>query len=209
MKGDRATGWAGCADLWACLFAIALYAVAPKTPPADGSKQPALYLLTLEWDGVTRDIDVDSWLKTPGGKLVFYDSRQVGCATLDLDNRGWPDSIVTLADGTKSKSLSSKETIALRCVEPGVYTFATHLFQFREDAFGVPYTRHDLNVKVHAEIVALNPYHVVFQKDVVLNTRWQAENLTSFEIKPDGGIALSDPPLEAIVSAAYLNNGRP
>lgn len=209
MKGDRATGWAGCADLWACLFAIALYAVAPKTPPADGPKQPALYLMTLEWDAQHQDADVDEWLRTPDGKLVFYDSRQVGCVTLDQDNRGAMDSVITLADGTQSKIASAKETIALRCLVPGVYTMGLHLFNYRVNGIGVPYTRHDLNVKVHAEIVALNPYHVVFQKDVVLNTRWQAENLTSFEIKPDGGIALSDAPLDPIVSAAYLNGGRP
>src|SRR5271165_1387817 len=76
----------------------------------------ALYLLTIEWD-VGIDADADIHLMPPRGKPVFYASRQVGCATLDRDNRGFLDSIVELPDGSKTKVMTNKETIAIRCIE--------------------------------------------------------------------------------------------
>ena len=51
--------------------------------------------------GRDRDDDVDLWVQNPSGKPVFYGSRDVGCAKLDTDNRGFMDGHVTLADGSR------------------------------------------------------------------------------------------------------------
>ena len=113
---DRSSIWVGLADLLLCVLSVVIVAVAPKSPAQSCVEMKALYLLTIEWD-VGIDADADIHLMPPRGKPVFYASRQVGCATLDRDNRGFLDSIVELPDGSKTKVMTNKETIAIRCIE--------------------------------------------------------------------------------------------
>lgn len=202
MNGT-ATAWIGTSDLFMCLFGVMLYTAQIETQINEGPKQPAAYLITAEWS-LDQDADVDLWVRKPDKKLVFYESRQQGCATLDLDNRGFPDSVVTLADGTMTKMQAAKETIALRCIEPGEWTIAAHLFNYRENDHPVDPSRRDLHVKVHVEVIGLNPtVRVLYAKDVVLDRRWQAENLTAFNLSNDGAITLTESQIEPIISAAY------
>ena len=54
-------------------------------------------------------------------------------------------------------------------------------------------------MKVHAEIVGLNPnVHVVFAKDILLDRIGGTVNLTGFDLDREGKITLTDPPLESI-----------
>jgi hypothetical protein len=117
---DRSSIWIGLADLLLCVLSVVIVAVAPKTPAVSGVPEKAEYLMSAEWS-VDLDADVDIWMAPPSKKPVFYGSRDVGCARLDSDNRGFVDEWITLADGTKVKVDSDKETISLRCIEPGHY----------------------------------------------------------------------------------------
>jgi hypothetical protein len=149
------------------------------------------------------------WVRKPDKELIFYQSRQRGCATLDIDNRGWPDSEVTLADGSKTKMVAAKETTALRCIEPGEWTVGLHLFNYRANNSPVTREQTGLDVKVHVEVIGLNPtVRVLYARDIVLNRIWQAENLTSFDLAADGSFSLADAPIEPIVSAAYRFSGQ-
>ena len=130
---DRSSIWVGLADLLLCVLSVVIVAVAPKSPAQSGVEMKALYLLTIEWD-VGIDADADIHLMPPRGKPVFYASREVGCATLDRDNRGFLDSIVELLDGSKTKVMTNKETIAIRCIEPGRYDLAANLYAYRAGA---------------------------------------------------------------------------
>jgi hypothetical protein len=129
---------------------------------------------------------------------VFYGSRAVGCATLDSDNRGFIDSIITLADGSEANVESDKETTALRCIEPGHYDIGVNLYAYRIDSIN-QVDRRDLGLKVHVEIVSLNPdVRTVFSKDFTLDRVGQTINAVSFDINQQGAIALLDPPLTPV-----------
>ncbi len=194
---DRSSIWVGLADLLLCVLSVVIVAVAPKSPAQSGVEMKALYLLTIEWD-VGIDADADIHLMPPRGKPVFYASREVGCATLDRDNRGFLDSIVELLDGSKTKVMTNKETIAIRCVEPGRYDLAANLYAYRADNFNQTDERF-LALKVHAEIIGLNPaVKLLFARDVTLDRIGQTENVASFDMAQDGTIAFVDPPLAPI-----------
>jgi hypothetical protein len=115
---DRSSIWIGLADLLLCVLSVVIVAVAPKTPAQAGVPEKAEYLLSAEWS-VDIDADVDIWLIPPSKKPVFYGSRDVGCAKLDSDYRGFIDEWITLAEGSKVKVDAAKEIISLRCIEPG------------------------------------------------------------------------------------------
>ena len=99
---DRSSIWIGLADLLLCVLSVVIVAVAPKEPALSGVPEKAEYLMSAEWS-VDLDADVDIWLIPPSKKPVFYGSRDVGCARLDSDNRGFIDERITLADGSKVK----------------------------------------------------------------------------------------------------------
>ena len=194
---DRSSIWVGLADLLLCVLSVVIVAVAPKSPAQSGVEMKALYLLTIEWD-VGIDADADIHLMPPRGKPVFYASREVGCATLDRDNRGFLDSIVELLDGSKTKVMTNKETIAIRCIEPGRYDLAANLYAYRADNFNQTDERF-LALKVHAEIIGLNPaVKLLFARDVTLDRIGQTENVASFDMAQDGTIAFVDPPLAPV-----------
>src|SRR5208283_3421568 len=143
----------------------------------------------------------DIHMMTPSHKPVFYGSRDVGCATLDRDNRGFLDSIITLADGSQTKVESDKETIAIRCIEPGHYDLAANLYAYRIGSINAV-DRKDLGLKVHVEIVGLNPsVRVIFAKDIVLDRVGQTVNWASFDMDRQGHVTLDDPPLTPVTVA--------
>ena len=106
----------------------------------------------------------------------------------------------TLADGSTVKVDTEKETIAIRCIEPGHYDLASNLYAYKIDGVNQDNAR-NLGLKVHVEIVGLNPsYRLVFAKDVVLDYVGQTINWASFDMDRTGAVTLVDPPLEPITA---------
>jgi hypothetical protein len=139
---------------------------------------------------------------------MHYGSRDVGCAKLDGDPRGFMDNVVTLADGSKVKVQTEKETVSLRCIEPGRYDIGVNLYAFRQNGMALHGALHGPGLKVHVEIVAINPnVHVVFAKDVTLDRVGQTINVESFDLSRQGEVALTEPPLELVTARAYKMAG--
>jgi len=204
VKRDLAGVFIAFCDLLMCFLVVVVTMVAVRRPDAaNGPELKAEYLITAEWS-VDVDADVDLWVVGPGGKPVFYSSREVGCLHLDRDSRGFLDNWVTLADGRVVKSASAKETVTMRCVAPGHYDVAVHLYSYRIDNIAVSATRKDLALSVRVQIVKLNPALTMpFTADARLDRRWQTANIVSFDLDAEGGIALSDPPLAPLTDEFY------
>jgi len=204
---DRSPIWIGLADLLLCMLSVTIVAAHPKSEHEGGVKEKAEYLASIEWD-VNIDADADIHMRPPSKKPVFYASRDVGCATLDRDNRGFIDSIITLADGSQTKVESDKETIAIRCIEPGHYDLAANLYAYRKD--GINQTdANNVGLKIHVEIIKLNPQvQVAFSRDIVLDRVGQTVNWASFDMDRAGEITLVDPPLEPITASYQKRSGQ-
>lgn len=194
MTRDRSPIWIGLADLLLCIVSVAIVAVAPIHAKTDGIKPKAEYLISADWD-VMLDSDVDLWVVNPSRKPIFYGSRQIGCADLDHDSLGFQTSLITLADDSTVRAVSNKEVASIRCFEPGHWDVGVNLYSDRELAKGRK------NIKVHVEIVGLNPeVSMMFARDVVLGRVGETINVVSFDMERDGKITLVDPPLEPITN---------
>ncbi len=195
MNIDRSPMWIGLADLMLCILSVVIVAVAPTKAKVDGVKPKAEFLITADWP-VALDSDVDLWLVGPDKKPVFYGSREAGCVSLDRDSLGRSTAEITLADGSVAQSESNKETATIRCIAPGHYDVGVNLYSDRELAKGAK------TIPVRVEITGLNPQvTTLFAKDVSLDQVRQTINVASFDLSPDGKIALVDPPLEPITHA--------
>ena len=205
---DRSSVWIGLADLLLCVVSVVIVAVNPKTPQASGVQEKAEYLITME-SSVDIDADPDLHMLGPSRKPVFYAARDVGCARLDSDPRGFIDNVVRLADGSQVKAETDKETISLRCIEPGRYDLAVNLYDYKDQGVSLAHSaRRDLSLKVHCEIVGLNPQvRVIYARDVTLDWVGQTINWASFDMGRDGAVTLVDPPLEPITRAYQRQAG--
>ena len=201
---DRSPIWIGLADLLLCVVSVVIVAVNPHAR-SDAVPQKAEYLLTSDWS-VDVDADVDVWLVPPSKKPVMFASRDGGCAKLDSDTRGFMDSIIHLADGSTVKVLTNKETVSLRCIEPGRYDLAVNLYAYRTDGQSAE-GKHGLSLPVEVEVIGVNPsVHTVYQHRVVLDHVGDTVNVVSFDLAPDGSLRLVDPPLRPVTDD-YLSNG--
>ena len=199
---DRSTMWVALVDLMACALAVAMHNMHVKTPPKAGVDEKAYYLLTVEWDADKVDADVDNWLVNPSRKATFFGSRQKGCATLDVDNKGRRDSLITLPDGSKAKIKAAKETISLRCIAPGHYDWGVNLYSSISDGGLVLSEKDSIQpVNVHAELVAVEPtVHLVWQGDVTLPRVGATVNLASFDVGAAGALTLTPTSLTPVTA---------
>jgi len=201
---DRSPVWIGLCDMALAVLAVVVVAVNPPQQ-ARGVEMKAEMLATIEWD-VNTDADVDIHMMSPSHKPVFYGSRDVGCATLDRDSRGFLDNLIALADGSQTKVQSDKETIAIRCLEHGHYDIAANLYAYRVNSID-QVDRKDLGLKVHVEILGLNPsVRVLFAKDIALDRVGETVNWASFDLDRSGHVTLVDPPLTPITASYQRPN---
>lgn len=195
----RVVAWC-LADFLAAILTVVIVMVAPTHAKVEGEKKDALFLITADWP-VDRDADVDLWLQKPDGTNVFFSRRDVGCAKLDMDNRGFLDGVVKLADGSTTHVGSNKETISLRCIEPGRYTVGVNLYNYHLDG---RVQDPEKPVPVRVEVEAMNPsITTLYAKDTTLDTIQQTNNLTSFDLAADGKVTLADPPLEPVTASTF------
>jgi hypothetical protein len=193
---DRSPIWIGIADLLLAVLSVVIVAVAP-TKANVGVKEQALYMLSIDWD-TTLDIDPDIWLIPPAPlKPVFFGNRQMGCISLDQDNRGWSDDGVG-ADG--KRVARAREVITLRCIKPGRYDLGVNLYG---------YSRHDprepqydaIGLRVHVMIQGLDPTATLFESDVTLDKVSLTVNAASFELAADGTMKFVETPLAPVTDS--------
>jgi hypothetical protein len=201
LMRDRSPIFLCMSDLLLCVLTVIICAVAATKAKTEGIKPKAEFLITADWP-VSMDTDIDLWVVGPERKPVFYGSRQVGCADLDRDSLGYATSHVAFSDGTIGQEVSNKETISIRCLNPGHYDVAVNYFSNHSTADGTP-------VPVHLDLTGINPaVKTLYLKDVVLNFKGQTINVFSFDLSKDDSVQIVDPPL-APLTAEFGGGARP
>jgi hypothetical protein len=199
--------WICYADMFGALASLFMVMAAPKEPPHPGVDMKAEFLISVSWDVEHYDADLDLWTTTPDGTPVFFGKRQVGCAGLDQDNRGWVDSVVRNKDGSIAKFDQAKETVAIRCRQTGHYNFGVNFYSYVDHA-GKWDHETPLGIKAHVEVAGLNPvYKTLWQGDVTMNLPNEVVNAVSFDLMPDGTLKFKDVPLEPVTDSRSKLNG--
>jgi hypothetical protein len=202
MRGRSSHGWEiTLIELLLCFLLVIIALVSTHKADDAGIKPKAEYVITAEWS-LDSDADVDLWgVPPPGGQPVFYKSREQGLLVLDQDCLGFPNTIVSLDDGSQVKMSTCKETMSLRGIVPGHYDFGVNLFAYRESSVS---TDPPAGIKVHVEIIQMNPrVKVVYVGDVSLDHQRQTINFASFDLARDGSFKRADPPLEPITDLYF------
>jgi len=198
-------GWVSFVEVLLCFLVVIMPIVSMLKNK--GVETKAEYVITAEWSILDTDPDVDLWAMPPGGLPVFYRNRQVGLTFLDQDCLGKSNSTAVQADGTTVALNVCKETITLRGIVAGRYDLALNLYSYRDGAHTVVEKSDSLDVKVHVEIIAVNPqYKTLYQKDLVLTRTHQTINWASFTLDNLNAFTMVAPPVDPI-TADFLVKG--
>lgn len=159
------------------MFIMALLLLNP--PAKTGIINPkAEYIISVTWEDLRPD-DVDTWVQSPTGELVWFRNPEAGLMHLDRDDRGIQDDTL-FVDGREIINPLNQEVITLRGTVPGEYTVNIHYYQSK--------SRKPLDVEVRVDRV--NPVlKVVYYNTHRLKNIGDEETAVRFTISADGSVS--------------------
>ena len=165
----------------------ALFAGLYVTSADDPAKQakgtvvdPSYLLATIEWDSKSNS-DVDLYMKTPTGQIVYFKNKDIGVATLDKDDMGATLNRVETEAGVYQND-HRREVISLKAPVPGRYTINVEMYR---KAGVLPDT-------VKAQVLGLAPYKELIEEEFQMTETNQEHTVINFEIDSTGHIVSSD-----------------
>jgi len=167
-------------------FIIALLAMNPKALKAGDVPAKAEYVITLSWPDMDPN-DIDLWVQSPAGGVVWFRSREADLMHLDRDDRGTSNDTLVV-NGQKIINPLNQEVVTIRGINPGEYVVNAHYYESKEADNTDP--RAGQPVEVTLSIIKVNPRaDVVFYGRGTLERRGQELTLARFSVMPDGAVA--------------------
>lgn len=158
------------------LFVMALMLI---NPIKKGDVTPfAQFLINITWSDDSPD-DIDIWVKDPLGNVIYFRDKDLGLVSLDRDDRGlWNDTIYI--NGERIQVTKNAETVTIRGFIPGEWTVNLHYYKRNRIQPGP--------VPVRVEMIKLNPWKLIFEKDVKLEKEREEVTVYSFTMSEKGDI---------------------
>ncbi|MCX7062915.1 MAG: hypothetical protein NTZ11_18760 [Gammaproteobacteria bacterium] len=137
----------------------------------------AEFIITTTWPDGSED-DIDTWVESGDGDVVWFRHPDSGQMHLDRDDRGIANDTITV-NGQKIINPLNQEVVTLRGKAPGEYTVNINNYKSNATA----------PVPVQVNVVKVNPVLTVLYYDTVQLTR-QGEEKTAvrFTVLPDGSV---------------------
>lgn len=159
------------------LFMIAVTSINPPTREGDIPAKAEM-IITATWADGSQD-DIDTWVESPDGEVVWYRNPEGGLMHLDRDDRGVENDSL-LVDGLNVVNPLNQEVVTVRGILPGDYTVNVHRYR-GSDAAVLP---------VEVSVVKVNPrLEVVYYGTVELRAEGQERTAVRFNVDRDGGIS--------------------
>lgn len=159
------------------LFVMALMLI---NPVKKGDVTPfAQFLINITWADDSPD-DIDIWVKDPIGNVIYFRDKDLGLVSLDRDDRGvWNDTVIV--NGEHIEVLRNAETITIRGFIPGEWTVNLHYYKKRRSGSDP--------VPVRVEMIKLNPWKLIFEKNVTLEKEQDELTVYTFTMNEKGDIS--------------------
>ena len=142
-------------------------------------ESPAQFMITMDWDNTSED-DIDMWLRTPDGSIVYFANKDAGGANLERDDLGKANDCITNSNFEETCILINREVIMLRGLQEGEYQLKFHVFRMGgKIPTGNPVTM---------EIIDLTPYTVEFHEEFNYVGHRQHVSVIRFTIDSDGDL---------------------
>jgi hypothetical protein len=171
-------------------FMLSLLLIKEENEPKKTTDMKAEFLITVTWP-YDQDNDIDTYVVDPMDNIVCFNRKENGLMHLDRDDLGTKNDLLVLPDGKKFEYKENREIISIRGVVPGEYCINVHMFTKRTSTFA-----NNLNVRVEK----LNPYKLVFAKELVLENNGDEKTVVRFKMDKDGNVvSLSEGPQKKLI----------
>ena len=144
-------------------------------------------LIILEWPDESGN-DIDLWVRDPNGVIVGYQNRDAGNMSLERDDLGAANDIITLG-GKQVKLKRNHEVITLRGFSPGKYMISVHYYRHANNSMGGTVAKGGSITPVTVRLIMVNPrYSLVFEKETTLTKQGDEYPMFQFVIKTEDGL---------------------
>lgn len=143
-------------------------------------KNHAAFLVKINWPGESND-DVDLYVADPLNEIVYFRQKQIGLMSLERDDTGRQQNMVTLPDGRVVQSQFNEEQVNIRGLIEGEYTVNVHMYRKSDD--------HPTKVEVSLFKATGGDDIEVHKQVVTLTAERQEETAFRFTLTKDGGVA--------------------
>jgi hypothetical protein len=141
-------------------------------------EEKAEFIAVLEWGENSRS-DLDLWVRNPSGDVANFKNKDKGLITLDRDDLGVYNNSVVGANGAKISNNVRREMAAIRAIMPGKHVVNVMAYDLRDKP----------PVSAKVQILKLNPYQLVVEKELTFTHTGQEETVATFDVAADGAIA--------------------
>lgn len=159
------------------LFMIAVTTINPPTKDGDIPAKAELIVTTTWADG--NSDDVDTWVESPDGEVIWYRSPEAGMMHLDRDDRGTENDTMTV-DGQTIVNPLNQEVVTVRGLLPGDYVVNVHRYKAVDEG----------PLPVDVSVVKVNPkLDVVYYGTVDLPKEGDERTAVRFSVDRDGSVS--------------------
>ncbi len=159
------------------MFLIAIMLLNP--PAKTGIIDPkAEFIINVSWEDLRED-DIDTWVESPSGEVLWFRNAEVGLMHLDRDDRGTANDMLTF-DGQSHINPLNQEIATIRGFIPGEYVVNVHYY--------ASLTKEPIPVTVRVSKV--NPQlKVIYYGTVTLQRTGNERTVVRFTVSPDGEVS--------------------
>lgn len=159
------------------MFLIAIMLLNP--PAKTGIIDPkAEFIVNVTWEDLRED-DIDTWVESPSGELLWFRNSEVGLMHLDRDDRGTANDMLTF-NGASHINPLNQEIATIRGYIPGEYVVNVHYYASK--------TQEPIPVQVRVSKV--NPkLEVVYYATVTLQRTGNERTAVRFTVAKDGSVS--------------------
>ena len=146
----------------------------------------AEYIIKITWPTDSPD-DIDLWMRDPLGNFVGFKSKDVGLMSLNRDDLGTSNDTVYDPKGKPIKVFRNEEMVTIRGIVPGEYIVNVHYYN-KKVAVEQNGEKNYVPMPIQVQIEKINPYNVVFAREVFLDRRGHEVTVTRFTVNEDGSV---------------------
>lgn len=179
------------------LLTIAIIHITVENQKAN-IEQKAEIVMTVDWDQEYNH-DVDSWIESPTGEIVWFKDKEGTVVHLDRDDLGHTNDMGRYTH----KPNPNQEIATWRGYEPGEWVINMHFY--RPALYGQP--GHGCPATVRVKIIKLNPKAVtIVDRTVVLEKKGDQETIARILVSNIGDvISVDDGPFKDL-AGKYLES---
>lgn len=161
------------------LFIIAFLLINPITKKSDIPTKAEI-MIVVEWHKDASD-DVDVWMRRDNGPQVGFNNKDATPIHLDRDDLGTKNDIVVV-NGKTEIIKHNREIMTLRGIVPGDYYITIHAYSLANNR------SLEKPLVVTVTVFDVNPYEVIYVREVKLAERGDKINVPGFTLNSEGQI---------------------